>query len=181
MNMQNSGTDAPQALPPGVSETLEAFKGSLDRELGLAERLTTKARQSFVLSIGFFTIVQTVAFNSFHSGFVRGVELSWLFALAIAAISFLAIAAFATLRSDVPLEFGEFNLDDLGQQMQAAYRGDIRVPGHLGETYYTMVKWMREDNDTRYRYYRYAVIAAGLSIVISSGELISSLAFRIPG
>jgi hypothetical protein len=181
MNEQNSCKDGAHSLPPGVSETLEAFKGTLDRELGLAERLTTKARQSFVLSIGFFTIVQTVAFNSFHSGFIRGVELTWLFALAIASIFFLAIAAFATLRSDVPLDFGEFDLDDLGQQLQAAYRGDVQVPGHLGETYYTMVTWMREDNDKRYRYYRYAVVAAGVSIVVSSGELISSLAFRIPG
>jgi hypothetical protein len=178
---QNSCEAGAPSLPPGVSETLDAFKGTLDRELGLAERLTTKARQSFVLSIGFFTIVQTVAFNSFHSGFIRGLELTWLFALAIASIFFLTIAAFATLRSDVPLAFGEFDLDDLGRAMQKAYRGDVQVPGRLGETYHAMVTWMREDNDKRYRYYRYAVTAAGVSIVISTGELISSLAFRIPG
>jgi hypothetical protein len=44
-----------------------------------------------------------------------------------------------------------------------------------------MIEWMREDNDKRYRHYVSAVALSGVSIVISSAELISSLAFRIPG
>jgi hypothetical protein len=118
-----------ESIPPQVGTVLEAFKGALDRELTLGERLTGKARQAFVLSIGFFTIVQTVAFNSFHSGFIRGVELTWLFILAIAAISFLALAAFATVRSDVPLKFGEIPLDKLAKLVEQAYEGDVEVPG----------------------------------------------------
>lgn len=59
---EQSGEPAVTAVPPQVGTVLEAFKDSLNREFSAAERLTSKARQAFVLSIGFFTIVQTVAF-----------------------------------------------------------------------------------------------------------------------
>ncbi len=104
-----------------------------------------------------------------------------MFILAIASISCLALAAFATVLSDVPLTFGEFKLKTLKELVEDAYGGATNVPLKLAATFYTMIEWMREDNDKRYRYYRFAVAAAGFSIIVSTGELISSLAFRIPG
>jgi hypothetical protein len=174
------GHPAESAPPAAIGPVLDAFKGALDRQFTLADRLTTKARQAFVVSIGFFTIVQTVAFNNFQSDFVKGNEIKWLLALAIAAIVGLAAAATAVIRSDQPVEFGDFKLSELGDLVSDAYAGDDHVPGRLAETYYTIVEILRESNVRRDRFYKWTVYAAGASIFVSSVELISALAFRIP-
>jgi hypothetical protein len=166
--------------PPEIAYVIDAFREALERQFTLAERLTSKARQAFVVSIGFFTIVQTVAFNSFQAREVRGSEVAWLLALAIASIIGLAVSAFAVVRSDSPVEFGDFRLDRLGELVESAYRRDHTVPARLAETYYSIVEWLRESNLKRDIFYRWSVLAAGVSIALSTAELISALAFRIP-
>jgi hypothetical protein len=166
--------------PADMSYVLEAFRGALDRQFTLADRLTTKARQAFVLSIGFFTIVQAVAFSSFESSQLHHWELPVLLGLAIASILCLALAAAATVRADVPVEFGDFKLDDLGRLVERAYMGDPNVPGELGQTYYTIIEWLRESNELRDHYYKLCVRAAALSISVSTVELVAAMAFRIP-
>lgn len=91
----------PGSAPDDVKYVLDALRWSADEELTMAERLSVKARQAFVLGVGFFTIVQTVAFNSFAQRSITPHEKHWLLGLAIGAILALAVAAYTTVRAEL--------------------------------------------------------------------------------
>ena len=92
-----------ETAPTEVAYVLDALKTSFDEEFETGERLTSKARQVFALSAGFFTIVQTVAFSSFQSRDVAPYEKRILLAAAFAAILLLGFAALRAAQADSPI------------------------------------------------------------------------------
>jgi hypothetical protein len=90
------GKDAPSE----VSFVIDGLKLSLGEEYQTADRLAAKSRQLFAAALGFFTIVQTVAFNSYESGNINDTEDTWLFGLAAFALLALTAAAAAAVRAD---------------------------------------------------------------------------------
>lgn len=167
------------AVPVGADSILSALAALTDREFAITERFTDKTRQTFALAIGFFTIVQTVAFNSFQAGAIHHLERTWLFALAMAAIGFLFLTAIATAQSERLISVRDLDVDRLLTELEAAYEGDARAPAFLAQDYASVVNSQRKSNEVRRRRYHVTVLTASVSILITTGELISALAFRI--
>lgn len=94
-----------------MAYVLDALKSSLDEEFLTSERLNAKSRQVFALAIGFFTIVQTVAFTAFEQDNVKGAEDAWLFGLTVAALLALVAAAAAAVRADSLLPSYQFSVE----------------------------------------------------------------------
>jgi hypothetical protein len=107
--------------PKEVSYVLDGLKLSLDEEYQTAERLSMKSRQLFAVALGFFTIVQTVAFNAYEQDNVGPNEDTWLFALAIVAITVLTAAAIAAVRADSLVPSHQLPVDVLEDVLAAIY------------------------------------------------------------
>jgi hypothetical protein len=194
----------------------------------MAERLSVKARQAFVLGVGFFTIVQTVAFNSFAQTAISKGEKRWLLVLAILAIVTLALAAYTTVRAELLISAKDFptgskfeaRLDDerekqrraaeapdpavwpglssrkdadppavgdktlqpalpLLSALNAVYARDWTVAGKLASAYVTIVDYRRWSNDQRRLRYTMTRQMVGLSIIVTTAELIFALVARL--
>lgn len=181
---QSSEADAepPASAPPDVGYVLDALKLGLDQELQLSQRLRDRARQVFVLAVAFFTVVQTVAFNAFAQGRIvnNKTDLIVVLALAIAAIVFLGITAWFVLRADAPSRASDLDVSELTRLLNATYEGDPRAAGELGSSYLGILESRREANDVRVKLVGGAQAWGLFSILITTSELIVSLALRIP-
>ena len=178
--------------PSGIAETqssggggfeaagriVDALKASADQELTIAERLSGKARQAFALAAGVFVVAQTVAFGSFEADNLGGNEKSWMIGLAICAVVLLALAAFGTIKADSTVNSGDLPLEELENDLNAAYQGDPDVIGRLGSYYLGVVRSRREANDVRRKWYKWARSVVVLSLLATVTELIVSLAAR---
>jgi hypothetical protein len=165
--------------PQDVSLLVDALKSSAAQEFSIAERLTAKTRQTFALAVGFFTIVQTVAFNSFAQAEISDAEKTRMLVLAISAIACLALAAATTVRADALVASADLDTDEIKRFLKSAYAGDKDIPARLAESYMTIVDTRRKANAVRRDRYRSTVWVAGLSIAITTAELILALVSRI--
>lgn len=169
----------PPGSPTDVGYVLDALRTSLEQEFQIAERLAAKTRQLFALALAFFTVVQTVAFGSFASSDIAAGEKLAMLLIASLAIVVLAISAFIAARADTLVPARDVRLEDLRDDLNAAYEGDEAVPGRLAKYYLGVVRSRRAANETRRRRYGHLQYVAGASIAVTTIELVVSLASRI--
>lgn len=86
--------------PKEIAYVLDVAKLSLEEEFHTAEGVGAKSRQLFTVCIGFFTIVQTVAFTAYEKDNVNNTEDTWLFVLAAVALVGLTAVAYSAARAD---------------------------------------------------------------------------------
>jgi hypothetical protein len=132
----------------------------------------------FALGAGIFVVAQTVAFGNFNAKNVSTREQHWIIGLAVAAVIVLGLAAMATLKADATVESRDLPLEQLESDLDAAYAGDEDVVGRLGQYYLGIVKSRRRANKERLGWYVWARRAVGLSLFVTTTELVFALIAR---
>src|SRR4051794_29834030 len=165
--------------PDYAGRIVDSLKASADQEFQIAERLSTKARHAFALAAGVFVVAQTVAFGGFEARNLHGGEKRWMIALAAGAVFALLVAAISTMKADDVQPSGDLPLDKLEDDLNAAYEGDGEVVGRLGGYYLGIVCSRRKANTRRRAAYATARHLVGLSLFLTTVELLVSLIARV--
>jgi hypothetical protein len=179
MRIQRQDTPAVVTTETALGEILTTLRGLADVEFNIAERLSAKARQAFVLAAGVFTVAQTVAFGSFQSAALSRHEKHWMIGLTITAVVLLALEGIATFRTDGTFTSRDLSLADLEDEVNSAYAGDDEVLGRIASKYLRVVQSRRDANDKRFKVYRVSTVLGALALAATVAELVYSLASRI--
>lgn len=164
--------------PGDAGRIVDALKASADTEFQIAERLASKARQAYALAAGVFVVSQTVAFGSFQANKVKPHEQHVLIGFAIGAVVMLAVATWRVLAADDVQSSGDLPLDELVDDLNAAYGGDEDVLGRLGGYYAGVVRTRRDANAIRRTAYKSSRIFVALSLAATVAELVFALIAR---
>jgi hypothetical protein len=158
---------------------VDALKASADQEFNIAERLASKARQAYGLAAGVFVVGQTVAFNNFDAAKLSGREQHVVIALAALAVVALGIATMKVLAADDVVASKDLRIEDLIDDLNAAYEGDDGVLGRLGGYYAGVIRSRREANTVRRRAYKSCRTFVALSLAATVLELVVALTVRM--
>jgi hypothetical protein len=112
--------------PRVVAYLIDTLRGLFQEEFETADRLSGKARQAFALAVGFFALVQTVAFNNFAKASENGSDTKWILIVALIAIVPVAIAAGVTIWADSLVPGRRFPLRIVEYLLEASYEN--RMP-----------------------------------------------------
>jgi hypothetical protein len=110
-----------QEPPSVVAYLIDTLRGLFQEEFETADRLSGKARQAFALAVGFFALVQTVAFNNFAKASENGSDTKWILIVALIAIVPVAIAAGVTIWADSLVPGRRFPLRIVEYLLEASY------------------------------------------------------------
>src|SRR2546421_3728197 len=122
---QNEARRSPDP-PSEVAYLLDTLRALFQEEFETADRLNGKARQAFALAVGFFALVQTVAFNNFAHAAESPTDTKWILIVALVAIVPVALSAGVTVWADSLIPGRRFPLAIVEYLLEAAY--EDRMP-----------------------------------------------------
>ena len=161
-----------------IEPALLELRARVDEEFEISQRLDSKMRQAFALAVGYFAVVQTVAFGSFAE---RGVNPSERLLLLVAVIA----AGFGLLAVAHRLTNGEELLDEHDTRPDAIIQwlneaaADDYVPSKLVVELAETAKDRTANNAIRGRNYDAVVAAARSTIIFTTVELLMAITVRL--
>lgn len=166
------------ALSSNAGRTLDLILKRVDQELERSERAGNRARQAFAISVGFFAIVQTVAFGSFAYGLISPAERAEIIDRAVVAGYAVAVCGLLFLIADGAFRSHNVDEDKLLETHNAAENEGRSVEDDYIELYSTALETQRVANKRRFIVVWLTQLAALASVCAVVWELVYSLQAR---
>lgn len=174
------GQPPPQKSDAGdLDQAITALRARMDEEFRITERLSSKARQVFALTAGFFAVIQTIAFGTFGRDTVNSTERATLLVIAIVAGASVAWVARRVTSSEELLDETDVSPDKIAEWTEKGRSDPEYVRTHLVSNLAVVARKRSDNNKVRAERYDEVENAARWALIITSVELIVAVVVRL--
>lgn len=180
---QPGDAGGPPTPSPDLAPLLTAMREAADHESRKEDLAGSKVRGAVTVAGAYFAVVQTATFASSGTlGSLAGSGRIWTIALAVGAISALAVAISFAVAHQWPRDHTALNSMRIGEDLTSLLNGEMseqQAVYDLARRYAEVTESRLKGNNQRLELYYASAVFSGFAVLLTTAEIAVSLLTRI--